>query len=354
MNGLSRKSPKDLIVNVLVFLLPFFVAAEIVCRVFLVNLVPSEVNARKSIEAFESVATNVNVLFLGNSYTYYGIDPAQLRLANGATSHNFAFAGEGIGDTYYKLEYYLRRGLLPKLKLVVINVDNYNFFGQAVPLNTAYPYSRYYDFADIYEHNRAFLKPALLSTLALYRVSLQAKTLVANRLFVAPKPEAIQPNGYSRRDYAISRASLEADTAAFTGLEKMKVYAVNPELDLYFTRLVTDLKRRHVDVVFIVVPTPAMFLPRLYAKTPSSGDAGVSGDFLEEITARTIGQRFPGVPIRNYMRDSSGFSVEMFSDRGHLNRIGARVFSAKLANDINAYLSSPGEQGGSRMSAGFN
>lgn len=342
MSTAQGRRPAHLIAAVITFLVPFVIVAEMVSRLFLVNFLQSEVNAGKSIESFEAGASRDDVLFLGNSYSFYGIDPDRVRLRNGLISHNFSFAGEGVGDTYYKLAYYLRRQRLRKLKLVVINVDNYNFFGPAAPLNTAYPYGRFYDIPDIYRTVPAFAKPALLSKLSLYRVSRQAKTLIGNRLFVSPVLERIQPSGYSRRDYGMSAASLSAETAAYLDLERVKVFAINPALFGYYKKLVSEFRKRNIAVIFIIVPTPAMFLPKaaqagLLAENPAD-----KRDFLEEKTAAGISRLFPGIPVYNYQKDSTGFSIDMFSDRGHLNYKGAGVFSEKLAADVNSYLDSTG------------
>lgn len=321
-----------------VFAVPFVVLLELSCRLLFAGSLQTEVNARKSITLFESISSNVDVLFVGNSYSYYGINPAYIALPEGLTSHNFSFAGEGIGDTFYKLSYYLRRQKLGELKLVVINVTNFYFFGPANAFNSAFPYGRYYDLTDIARSNPAFLRSAVFSSFSMYRLSVQAKSLIGNLLFGSQAGESLQLNGYSRREHAFSEAALNAEIETYLQWEAQKDYTPDPVLLDYYNKLLRELKQRNIDVIFVIVPMPVMFLPRVTVPDVQKRIRIVGRDIIEVRTEGAIKKLYPEIPVYNHLRESGDYSLDMFSDRGHLNYRGAAVFSENLGRDIRSRL----------------
>jgi len=303
---------------------------------------PSEVNLNKSLSNFESQSNNIEILFLGHSYPYYGINPDCVDTLIKYKSHNFAFANEQIRSTFYKITSYLNQDKLNKLKLVVINLSQSSLFGQTSTLSTSYAYGRYYDFFDIGRHNADFLLPSIYSLSALYRVKMEKEAVVKNIWHGYHENEIILKNGYSRRDYILSDETFKNETNTFIQWETEKDFTLNYTSINYLKRLLAELKDRNIKVIFIIMPTPVLFLSDADIAKAQSLKKDI--DFKEHKTVRIIKGLFPDIPVYNYFDDANGLSLNMFSDRGHFNDKGAKCFSAKLAYDLEQYLSKTGNK----------
>lgn len=331
-----KSTIRKLIFKILVFIIPFLILIESICRIYLVDLLPSEINCNKSIYNFESKCGNMDVLFLGHSFPYYGIDPDYVILENGLSSHNYSFSGEKIATTYYKIMYYLSKNKLPNLKLVVINIGYSNLFEPACTINSEYPYNKFYNYLDIIRTNPTNIFPSILNSLALYRVALQSDTVIKNLFFGFLQKESIQNNGYSRRDYLLSEALFNTEINNYIKADKERDYKINPRSVNYINKLLFELQSRNIKVIFVKMPTSAVLL--------ASGNNNFSKysientDILELKTEMFIKNLYPEIPLYNYLKYSTDLSIEAFSDGGHLNHKGAMLFSKKLAIDINKYL----------------
>jgi ABC-type microcin C transport system permease subunit YejB len=89
-----------------------FAGVELVVRDHAERISASDREMGRSRTAFERRRTDVEILALGDSRVYHGVDPQFIH----PKAHNFGFPSEPIQSTYWKMKYYLERGDLPRLR----------------------------------------------------------------------------------------------------------------------------------------------------------------------------------------------------------------------------------------------
>jgi hypothetical protein len=99
----------------------------------------------KSISNFEKKNDKIDILFLGDSQIFMGIDPDAIN--SKYEIYNFGFVSEPIITTYYKLNYYLEKNKLPNLKKVFIVINSITLTREnRLIINKDYDYYKYYNY----------------------------------------------------------------------------------------------------------------------------------------------------------------------------------------------------------------
>jgi hypothetical protein len=106
-------------------LLILYATVESFSRALLNRAFQGSQSYSQSLRFLEYRAPEIDVLFLGDSEIYYGIDPRQIEFPMGI--HNFAFPAEGIIATYHKLKHYVESGALPKLHTLFLQCQPHSF-----------------------------------------------------------------------------------------------------------------------------------------------------------------------------------------------------------------------------------
>ena len=129
---------KKLIYFVLIVL---FIAVLIESVFHKFRLTNFDIALSKSINNFEEVSDDIEVLFLGDSRTFYGINP--ITINSKLKTQNFSFPSEPIQTTYWKMKYYFDNEMLDSLKLAYILIDEEMLTGDSrIGLQTVYDYSK--------------------------------------------------------------------------------------------------------------------------------------------------------------------------------------------------------------------
>ena len=297
------------------------------------NIVPQDYFLKQSIESFEKKCKTIDIVFLGGSSSYYGINPKYINLRNNYKSHNFAFASEPPITTYYKLLYYLQKGYLTNLKLVVIDVTHYPFSSDNT--NTLFKYYRFYNYSDILvtagvplflqficnASNAVRLQPYLTD----FRFPFSSTSLDA-----MIETEHVLENGYCRRDFSYALVHFKNGLKNLIK-EGQNNHVPNTMTLKYLNKLVTMLNAKGIRIVFIMTPdTRILYDAHCVNKY----------DWCELKRERVIKQLYKNITIFNYASPtkSRGFTLKMFSDVGHLNFTGSKLLSTKISRDLNRYF----------------
>jgi hypothetical protein len=290
---------------------------------------------KESVRYFESAAKDVDILFAGDSTVHYGVNPDDVKIS-GYKVHNSGFCGEPIGTIYYKMKYYLEKGYLSSLKLVVIGV-NYSNLTQDPAVAVNLDYSKYYDYVDIFKMNGFTIGiRAWINRLDIFRINpLLIKSLqkiLFKKLSKSGKEELLR-NGHSKREYAFLEEAFEKEKGIIVK-ESLSDKLPRASNLLYYKRLLALLESRHIKVVFILIPATDL----LIAEQMEGVLDFDKYDLLSRKTANVLQKEFPHILLINYARPHSGWKLEYFSDAGHLNEKGAKFFGQKLSVDFSRFF----------------
>jgi hypothetical protein len=277
----------------------------------------------KSINNFEEVSKDIDVLFLGDSRTYYGINPVTIN--SKFIIHNYSFASEPIQTTYWKMRYYFDNEMLDNLKSVYILFDESMVSSDSrIGLQTSYDYSKFYNyyFNEITETMPLNKKLGFWFSINSSTIRLKSsfKTIIRNKLFSIMrkngKQEIIEKSGFANRAYNIEHKNFEREKSyMINGLKETRTMNIVPVK--YYHKLVDLLAEKDIRVFFYKMPSTSIILLK--------ENKSVEKYFRikQEREEEFIKSEFPNSAYINFSKIDIEWCLEDFSDRGHLNSKGA-------------------------------
>tara|TARA_B100001250_G_C19700684_1_gene744617 strand:+ start:77 stop:1096 length:1020 start_codon:yes stop_codon:yes gene_type:complete len=312
----------------LVFLL--IIISEIALSKF--KIFPGDILLNQSIKNFEKDAMNTEVLFLGHSAPFYGINPSKIN--SKFNIHNFSFASEKIQTTYWKLKYYIDNNKVDNLKYVYIFFEESMLSESVLAPSTHYDYSKYYNhfFNEItetwstYEKINFWMKinSNLIRVQSSFANFLPIKIMSVFRRSV--KNEEVNEFGYGIRTYQINQKDFEKYIPYYINSSKV-IHSINEEQFKDFHKLVDLLENNNINVVFYGLGGTSILLKnKSYEK------------YLQLKNEREIDfikREFPNHSYINFFDIGIEFFLGDFSDMGHLNNKGANKLSEHIKIDRN-------------------
>jgi hypothetical protein len=325
--------------KLLLFLLPLltlFGYAEVRLR-----QVPNGYRDKRT--SLERQLDSVEILVLGSSHAYYGVDPNCLSLR----AFNLAYVFQSPYYDTRLVRTYLDR--MPRLRLVLVDVNYISLWYQLANTKESWRDYFYYHFWGIRYRNLARFDPMMVSYVALY--TWKATLGYARRNFSVnpscdPLPNGLAPaccpNGFGNDPSDTTpRPDLVRDTWGKTRVQCLDSMIEASHLSENVADLDTmleELGRRNVRVVFVTLPEYDCFSRHLNPAI-NRRTAQIIDSFC-----LTYGCR------RADYRSDSRFVASDFRDGDHLNFRGAQKFSRILNRDCIAGSAEPrGEEQGNRM-----
>ena len=225
------------------------IVAEVILRQISPSLISYDKEVRDSIASFENRASDIELLFLGNSQTVHAINPEFMQ-NSGLKIHNFGYANEPIRTTYWKVKYYLDRGLLPQLKSVFLQLIIYD----KREIRHEYNYHKYYNYIDIIrELDLNEWYEFTLSHLYIYRVGRNILKKIADG----------SVRTISKYGFRIAHDKL-SDEAFNHYINKVKnseyeEYIIDNLNILYYKKLMDMLTGHGIRVYVYTLPTPLTY-----------------------------------------------------------------------------------------------
>lgn len=279
-----------------------------------------DISLAKSIHFFENEANSIEIIFLGDSQIYYGINPVCISLKK--IIHNFGFASEPIQTTYWKIEYYFDKHALKKLRLAIINLDYRNFTSESrVGINMDYDYYKYYNyyFMDLIKYMgfRDIIK-LIANRIDILRWRPYFVNNIMNKI---KKPnERIMSSGYGERKYS-HITKLPSIRAADTYDKKPNHMNI-----LFYNKLINLFREHGVEVMFIMMPD------RFHRS--SQGEVDLKAREKEDkFVDKLIKTNFPSIRLLRY-HDRYKWQSDQFSDDSHLNDKGACILGELIKEDL--------------------
>ncbi len=272
--------------------------------------------------ALENQLSEIEILTLGSSNAYYGINPDRFErkgynLANLAQSMYY--------DQALAMKYMPR---MPNLKIIILPAIFYTMGTELGPTSSQdfrmYFYSQYYGLrlepsAEQLMHWGYLFDAKNFSKIALFGDNVYRYVLDRFNTKVDNEP---QPSGWfdGGREFGSLKANVGPDAAKAHSMTQSNLYTKNLE---YWKKIIVATKARGIMPIIIEMPTHGSYRenlnPDLYALFKKS-----LGDFAEKHQ----------IEFHDYS-DDPRFALEDFTYMvDHLNAIGASKFSTILNSDI--------------------
>lgn len=285
------------------------------------------------VREFEDRLDTVEVLVLGPSDMGAAIIPSEL----GAPGYNLAFPGETTMETYFKLRHYIDR--LPQLRMVLLPLTYGTFSAAREGRISTFSLKEYVPVRDLPDLRR------------LYGFGIIGRRLLAECHMLDPKARRGFADNVVRyaRGLAISRVELRDGFRERRGSNvrrkrlgrlMARLYAAGAPLDekalFYFRKTLMLCADRKIKVVTVGSPFTDLYIERV--------EKYVSGETLYRDVVEH--PRYSPL-IEKHMDYTRIFASrrELFRDLNHLNIEGARVFSRRLAADLEPLLNPGGIAG---------
>jgi hypothetical protein len=334
-----RRDVTRFLCKLLLFLLPLLTLlgyAEVRLR-----QVPNGYRNKRA--SLERQLDSVEVLVLGSSHAYYGVDPNCLSLR----AFNLAYVFQ---SPYYDTRLartYLDR--MPRLRLVLLDVNYISLWYQLADTKESWRDYFYYHFWGIRCRDLARLDPMMVSYVALY--TWKATLGYARHNFSANPTCDPLPNGFAPASCPSGFGNDPGDTIThLTQVRddwgKARVQCLDSMIEAShlsenladLDTMVGELRRRHIQVVFISLPVSDCFSRHLNPAIKLRNEQIIDSLCLKYDCRRA-----------DYGSDSR-FVVSDFRDGDHLNFRGAEKLSKILDRDFIAGAAEPrGEQQANRM-----
>jgi hypothetical protein len=303
---------KKFIIKLLVFSLPlafFLIFTELKLR----KLDNSYTFKKRN---FEKVVDSIELLILGDSHSYYGVDPKYISLR----SFNLANASQSFFyDKEITLKYLPR---LNKLKLIMIPVNYFSFYFRMMDMSENWRDFAYEKFWGIRYPGISWWDSRNYSYLMMY--SPEKTFSFLKKGFKVELTDGIAPNGHFMKDTTGNLKVL--NNAVGKMIQKthqgMINFALEKENVGHLSELLDSLQKKNIKVILFTTPVAST-----YSKFCDPAILSRNKTIIDKMVAKYK------LPYKNYFSDSR-FSVGDFGDNDHLNFVGAKKFTMILDEEL--------------------
>jgi hypothetical protein len=290
---------------VLLFALPILVLG-IGLEIGLRNI-PNDYVYKK--EYLKNNADSIEILFLGSSHAYFGINP---QFINNKKSFNAGQVAQSVGYDYKILEHYFSNS--QRLETIVLPVSYFSFHYKIETGTESWRVKNYSIYHDLYTTNRLNDYSEILSN------SVKSGLLRVSNYYLKNKAEiACSHLGYGLNNTYAKQRDL-AETGAHTA--KMHTYPELEDFEENYQAMLSIIKfaeQRNIKVLLYTPPAFETYVNNLYPVQLNKAIA----------TAQALDKAFENTYYINLLQDKS-FVERDFYDADHMNEFGAEKLTKKI------------------------
>jgi hypothetical protein len=257
-----------------------------------------------------------DVLYIGSSRAHVHYNPKITDSITGLSSYNFGVEGGNLLETNLWLQAYLAAHPKPKLILLDIplfafDIDQRPFFNHTI----YFPYLNNQVFYSTISQYKKIGSYKYIPFLELMEVDDYNKF---NALKGLAGKKSKHSEGYSYNGFADNGTEIFSPTGYKAPVDTANTHLTQKGKDL-LKAIIDTCNKKGIQLVMV------------YSPQYNEGHYTAHADFfryLQEISARNK------IPFYNYMEQPLSRDSSLFANAGHLNRKGAKIFSAAIANDI--------------------
>lgn len=258
----------------------------------------------------DSGSNNIEVLFLGNSHIYYGINPEYMHY----NSFNASHISQSLNYDLFILDKY--RNSWKKLKYIIIPID---YFSLYTTLEYSIENWREKNYTIYYgDHDDA----GYWTTLEVFNSKLPRNLKRAKTYYFKHKSDIT----CTKLGFGLKYNSRRSKDLGKTGPASAKVHTVDKVNDHIFHDNIKSLqsiidfsRRHHFKIIFVTCPAYYTYRDHL-----SNNQLYATINTVTKLSADN-----PNTHYFNFISDSS-FTAADFYDGDHLNEIGAKKFTLKM------------------------
>ncbi|KRB54162.1 hypothetical protein [Flavobacterium sp. Root186] len=305
---------KKFIIKSILFLIPV-----LLFTIFLENLirsVPNDYSIKK--EYLDKNSAKIEVLILGSSHTYFGIDPKYIT----AKTFNSAYISQSVDYDFEILKKYKTR--FKQLKYIVIPIDYFSLYSRLEEGTEKWRIKNY----NVYYNVNSSGPFKLSNHFELLNGKVSDNIMRVNLHYKEHKNDNITCNGSGWGTIYKSENSINLTE---TGKAAAKRHTINIQDNIYYKENIKTIKsiiqlaeEINVKVIFITSPAYKTYTANL-EPNQLKGTIG----FMNKTSKDNR-----NVMYYNLLEDKS-FIDKDFYDADHLNEIGAKKLSLKINNIIN-------------------
>lgn len=277
----------------------------------------------------------IDMLVVGGCRAALHIDPQILGKGLGDVQvFNAGKVVEGLGNVEFTLGIGLTHHI-PKVVVIVLDDGNLQetFSQDAAEAADKLPWLPLMSRDRRAQYETVYAPPLLSRVSGVWRYRGQGRYLAASALKAVRNKPLPAVDGYLPRPAEQNvLAAIKSDENALLR-NMLKTQTLSPHADAVVARLVASVKARGAKPVLVMVP-----MHRLRA---TDGVNDKQFEILSQIARKN------GVSALFYPDNKSRFAHAdiLWSDQGHMNRLGAEEFSRILAADLSRLLAKPGGNG---------
>lgn len=271
----------------------------------LIRRIPNDYEYKKSY--LDHHASEVNVLFLGSSHVYYGIDPKYIK-----SSFNASYISQSFDYDLGILKKYENQWT--HLKYIVVPIDYFSFYGRLENSPEAWRAKNYRIYYDINNDHKIFNSAELLSNKLdinlhrLYNYYLKGEDDIScSKLGWGSSYKAI-----NHKDLIKSGATAATRHTAKNNLQ----YLTNLHL---LDSIISFAERKHIKILLFTSPAYKSYVSHL-------SKSQLNGTFS---AIKKLNGAHTSMKYYNLLQDTT-FRAQDFYDGDHLNEFGAKKLSLKM------------------------
>lgn len=273
---------------------------------------------------FEKGIDSVELVILGNSHSYYGVDPQYISIK----SYNLANSSQSI---YYDKEITLKYlEDLKNLKMVMISISYFSLYYRISDMAENWRDFFYYRYWKIRDPQLSYWDSRNYSYMMIYT---PAKTLeFLNEGFKTNLNEGVESNGHFRMDTLGNKDVLNDEIGRMIVRSHTSMINFNQQENNVndLSELIETLKKRGIKIILFSTPVAST-----YSKFCDSAILLRNNKLINQIVSK-----YSNCFYKDYSTDSR-FTIKDFGNNDHLNFIGARKFSSILNDEyVIPYLNS--------------
>jgi len=285
------------------FLTPIIILG--VLSEILIRRIPNDYEYKKNY--LDHHASEVNILFLGSSHVYYGIDPKYIK-----SSFNASYISQSFDYDLEILKKY--KNQWTNLKFIVLPIDYFSFYARLENSTEAWRAKNYRIYYDINNDHKIFNAAEMLSNKLdvnmhrLYNYYLKGENDIScNKLGWGSSYKAI-----NHKDLFKSGPTAATRHTAKNNLQ----YQTNLQL---LDSIISFAEQKHIKVLLFTSPAYKSYVLHL-------SKSQLNGTFS---AIKKLNTQHTSIRYYNLLQDSA-FQAQDFYDADHLNEFGAKKLSLKV------------------------
>ena len=299
---------------VLLFLSPIIIG--MISIEILLRSIPNDYSYKRNY--LDQKSNDVEVLFLGNSHIYYGINPVNMKYK----SFNAAHVSQSLNVDFAILQKYSSKW--SDLKCIVIPVDYFSMYTSIESGIAKYRVKNYNIYYNLKIGESFWDEFELFNGRLVYHFSRIFNSLINHKTDIYCNNLGFGTDYYSKVSKELINSGKIAAERHTVNVKTDAIFYRNREI---LGKLITFSTQEHVKVLFVTCPAY-----KTYREHLNSNQLNTTIKYIKKLSSVNDNTQYV-----NLLSDASFLDTD-FYDADHLNNIGAQKLSIKIDSIVNQMI----------------